>query len=158
MTRDGRRYSVSRSGLCTWVSNAYTFIYVHITQTHTHTLNTIFKKKQLLHSFYLQPRPFFLNVICLAYEKSKSLELANASSLIVCSKCFPPLFNDILLTVCLFSINNWTLSIHSFKGLKTLSFHITTPYLHTSSDCFAFLWLFIWIFNQLKVQVIFYFC
>lgn len=58
VTRDGRRYSVSRSGLCTWVSNAYTFIYVHITQTHT--LNTIFKKKQLLHSFYLQPLAIFL--------------------------------------------------------------------------------------------------
>lgn len=157
MTRDGRRYSVSRSGLCTWVSNAYTFIYVHITQTHTH-LTQFLRRDNYFFLFTYSLWPFFLNVICLAYEKIKSWELANASSLIVRSKCFPPLFNDILLTVCLFSITNWILSIHSFKGLKTLSFHITTPYLHTSSDCFAFLWLFIWIFNQLKVQVIFYFC
>lgn len=135
----------------------HTHSYMCISHKHTH-LTQFLRRNNYFFLFTYSLWPFFLNVICLAYEKSKSRELANASSLIVCSKCSPPLFNDILLTVCLFSITNWILSIHSFKGLKTLSFHITTPYLHTSSDCFAFLWLFIWIFNQLKVQVIFYFC
>lgn len=104
MTDDGRRHPMSRSGLYTWVSNVYTFIIcAHHTNTHTHTPNKI--KKKIPTSFFFPTASGHFLCDLLSLMKRASLENWQMLPLsLFAQSVFLPLFNDILLTVFLFSI------------------------------------------------------
>lgn len=65
----------------------HTHSYMCISHKHTH-LTQFLRRNNYFILFTYSLWPFFLNVICLVYEKSKSRELANASSLIVAQSVF----------------------------------------------------------------------